>query len=218
MTRSYYSGQLRDASQAEWRAAVDNDFVRGLGDGTLPEAAFRGYLIQDYRFLDTLVSVVGFAVARAPDLPAKARYAEFLGVLTGSENDYFQRSFEALGVSERDLANTEDSPVLAAFRRNMTVAAEAGTYADLLSVFLPAEWIYLDWARSVADGPATQFYYREWIDMHAAAPFADFVGWLQQEMDGSAPAPDSDADRRIRRSFARMVELERAFFEESLAT
>ena len=217
MTKMSYAEQLREASKAEWRAATDNDFVRGLGDGTLPEAAFRVYLIQDYRFLDTLVSVVGFAVGRAPDLRAKSRYAEFLGVLTGSENDYFQRSFEALGVSEDELANTPDSPVLAKLRRHMIAAADAATYADLLSVFLPAEWIYLDWARLVADGPASQFLYREWIDIHAAAPFADFVGWLRSELDRAEPAADSEADRRIRSAFAHMVCLERAFFEEALA-
>lgn len=210
-----YSDALREAAQSNWDAAVANEFVRGLGDGSLPEAAFRRYLIQDYRFLDTLVSVVGFAVARAPDLPAKTRYAEFLGVLTGSENDYFQRSFKALGVSEGDLADTGDSPVLAAFRRHMLQAAEAGTYADVLSVFLPAEWIYRDWARSVASGPATQFYYREWADMHADPVFGAFVDWLRSEMDRSAPPPDSDADARVRSAFARMVSLERAFFAEA---
>ena len=211
-----YSEVLREAARSDWDAAVANEFVHGLGDGSLPDATFKRYLIQDYRFLDTLVSIVGFAVARAPDLSAKTRYAEFLGVLTGSENDYFQRSFEALGVSDDDLARTDDSPVLAAFRRHMLQAAEAGTYADVLSVFLPAEWIYRDWARSVASGPATQFYYREWTDMHADPAFGAFVDWLRSEMDRSAPPPDSEADARVRNAFAHMVSLERAFFAEAL--
>ncbi|MFM9124250.1 MAG: thiaminase II, partial [Actinomycetota bacterium] len=50
---------LRAACADDWRAFTDHAFVRGIADGTLPEAAFREYLVQDYRFL------VGFARAHA---------------------------------------------------------------------------------------------------------------------------------------------------------
>ena len=39
------------AAADEWAAYVDHDFVRQLGAGTLPEPAFRTYLVQDYLFL-----------------------------------------------------------------------------------------------------------------------------------------------------------------------
>jgi len=33
--------QLRDGAGADWTAYIDHPFVRGIADGTLPEAAFR---------------------------------------------------------------------------------------------------------------------------------------------------------------------------------
>ena len=43
--------QLKANCTHDWAAYVEHDFVRQLGAGTLPEAAFRQYLIQDYLFL-----------------------------------------------------------------------------------------------------------------------------------------------------------------------
>lgn len=38
--------RLRDSCAADWQAYVTHEFVRQLGDGSLPEACFRHYLAQ----------------------------------------------------------------------------------------------------------------------------------------------------------------------------
>ncbi|MCP1762590.1 thiaminase [Bradyrhizobium japonicum] len=43
--------RLKTAVSAEWRAYTEHPFTSGLADGSLPEAAFRHYLVQDYLFL-----------------------------------------------------------------------------------------------------------------------------------------------------------------------
>jgi thiaminase len=48
--------RLRDANGDVWRRYIDHEFVQRLGDGSLPEPAFRRYLIQDYLFLIHLLS------------------------------------------------------------------------------------------------------------------------------------------------------------------
>ena len=59
---------LREAAGAEWRHYVEHPFVQGLGDGTLPEAAFRHYLIQDYLFLIQFARAYGLAAYKADTL------------------------------------------------------------------------------------------------------------------------------------------------------
>ncbi|MBI3515697.1 MAG: thiaminase II, partial [Proteobacteria bacterium] len=44
-------GSLVSGATASWRAYTEHAFVRDLGDGSLPRAAFQHYLIQDYLFL-----------------------------------------------------------------------------------------------------------------------------------------------------------------------
>ena len=43
--------RLKTGAFAEWRAYTEHPFTAGLADGTLPEVAFRHYLVQDYLFL-----------------------------------------------------------------------------------------------------------------------------------------------------------------------
>ena len=43
--------RLKAAAAADWQRYVDHDFVRQMGAATLPQAAFRTYLVQDYLFL-----------------------------------------------------------------------------------------------------------------------------------------------------------------------
>ena len=43
--------RLKAEAAADWSSYVDHSFVRQLGEGTLPQAAFRTYLVQDYLFL-----------------------------------------------------------------------------------------------------------------------------------------------------------------------
>jgi thiaminase/transcriptional activator TenA len=43
--------RLKAAAVTDWQSYVDHDFVRQMGAGTLPQAAFRTYLVQDYLFL-----------------------------------------------------------------------------------------------------------------------------------------------------------------------
>jgi thiaminase (transcriptional activator TenA) len=38
--------RLVSAAEPEWNSYVDHAFVRQLGDGTLPEAAFRTYHVR----------------------------------------------------------------------------------------------------------------------------------------------------------------------------
>ena len=53
MTASPYGATfalLRAGCPEPWRAYTHHPFVQGLGDGTLPQASFLHYLVQDYVF------------------------------------------------------------------------------------------------------------------------------------------------------------------------
>jgi thiaminase/transcriptional activator TenA len=210
-----FAEDLRQAVAADWAAATGHRFVRELADGSLDAACFRRYLAQDYAFVETLVTTVGFAVARADGMAAKTRLAGFLAVLTSDENDYFQRAFDAVGAGAEERSAPPLSPVTADLRALMLEAGEAGTYADVLSAIVPAEWVYLAWGQAHAEARPPQAHYREWIELHALPEFADFVAWLRAELDRAVQRVSPGARARIERRFARVVELEVAFFDQA---
>jgi len=210
-----FTDWLRDRSEPAWSDTIDHRFVRELGAGTLDDGAFRRYLVQDYAFVGNLASLVGRAIADAPSMAAKRRLGAFLATLTSEENDYFERSFDALDVPEADRTDPLKDPVTEAFEDLLGRAGREGGYAETLSVLLPAEWCYLEWADELAAAEATPdaFYLSEWIDLHATDDFEAFVTWLRGELDRSGPGLSARRQRRVARHFRRTMTLERAFFD-----
>lgn len=207
-----FTDWLRERAEPDWTDATTHAFVEELGAGTLADEAFARYLVQDYAFVETLVSLVGYGVGQAPTMEAKAELAAFLGAITTDEDDYFRRSFEALSVPESVWVDPEMNETTAAFRDLLLRAAHEGGYAETLAVLVPVEWIYLEWATATDDYPEA-FYLAEWIELHATPAFESTVGWLRSELDERGPALSEDRQRGIERLFRRAVALEVAFFD-----
>ena len=68
MTEGGLFANLKDAAQDQWQAYVGHDFVRQLGQGSLPEACFRHYLVQDYIFLIHFGRAYALAAFKSDDL------------------------------------------------------------------------------------------------------------------------------------------------------
>ena len=212
------SERLRDAHRAAWTAAVEHRFVQELVADTIGDKAYARYLTLDYGFINDLTSAVGHAVAMAPGMPGKTRFAQFLGVLTDEENDYFLRSFAAFGQPAPTFDNPLQHPVLDDFAALMARQREAGTYLDILAVLVPVEWVYLNWASdAVARGAAMpeRFYLAEWITLHALPSFRDFVEWMRSEFDREAAAADATSRLRAEKAFRDAMILEARFFESA---
>jgi len=203
------------ANAALWRAAIQHRFVKELGADTLPDEVFRRYLVQDFAFIEALVTLLGYAVARAPGMPAKRRLAGFLAAVTGDETNYFERALAALGAADA-FAAPERIPLNGTTRRFRALMAEVGahgTYAEILAVVTPAEWVYLEWARACRLPGPKRFYLAEWIELHAIPAFADFVEWLKAELDSEGAAAPPELRWRLATHFRTTLELERDFFE-----
>src|SRR5260370_1106277 len=120
-----FTETLRAASEPGRSHAVGHRFVKELFAGAVPDAVMARYLIQDHRFLDSFLTLLGAALASADSFEAKLRFGRFIGMVSGQENTYFLRAFEALGVTEdRRAADPETRPT-AGFKAIMREAARA---------------------------------------------------------------------------------------------
>lgn len=208
-----FTDWLRERAEPDWSDAIGHRFTEELGDGTLDDDVFREYLIQDYAFVSDLVSVVGYAVGQAPTMAAKAELSGFLATVTSDEDEYFERSFDALAVPRDDRDDPAPAPVTERFGDLLAKGALAGDYEETLAVLLPAEWIYRAWATRAADGSPSRFYLSEWVDLHANPDFDAFVSWLRRELDTYGPPLSERRRGRVARLFERVAELEVAFFD-----
>jgi thiaminase/transcriptional activator TenA len=208
-----FSETLRAAGEPTWSQAVGHRFVKELFAGTVPDAVMARYLIQDHRFLDSFLTLLGAALAAADTFEARLRFGRFIGVVSSEENTYFLRAFEALGVTEHRRAVDPDTQASTGFKAIMREAAETRSYAAVLSVLVVTEWLYLDWASRAPKPLPDNFVHAEWITLHDNPNFRVFVDFLRAELDrvGSLQA-DLCGD-----FFRRTVGLELSFFEAAYA-
>jgi len=210
--------RLRQQCQADWAAATDNPFVRELADGTLPAEKLAWYLIQDYTFIEGFVKLMGAAIAAAPTLPDALPKAQFIGVIAGPENTYFQRAFEALAVPHDQRRNPALSPAAEGLRGLMAEAAASGRYERMLAVLCVAEWSYLSWATPYAGRVSSlPLHFGEWIALHSGDYFESVVEHLRSQLDRAWDGLDEPGRAQAAADFARCTALERAFFEEAYA-
>src|SRR5437867_4061079 len=141
-----FTETLRAASEPGWSHAVGHRFVKELFTGAVPDAVMARYLIQDHRFLDSFLVLLGAELASSDTFAARLRFGRLIGMMSGEENTYFLRTFEALGVTGDRRAADPDTQPTAGFKAIMREAAETRSYAAALSVLVVPEWLYLDWA------------------------------------------------------------------------
>lgn len=204
-----FTETLRLASEPAWSQAVRHRFVAEITGGTIQDRVMARYLIQDHRFLDSFLTLLGAALASADSFEARLRFGRFIGMVCGEENTYFLRAFAALGVTEAQRAERPDTKPTAGFKAIMREAAATRSYAAALSVLVVAEWLYLDWASQAQPPLPPNFVHAEWITLHDNPDFRDFVAFLRAELDRVGP----DAAGTSRDFFQRAVALERAFFD-----
>lgn len=204
-----FSQTLRGQNEATWSAAVGHRFVTELCNGSVADPVMVRYLVQDHRFLDSFLTLLGAAIATADTFEARLRFGRFAGMISSDENTYFLRAFQALDVSRQQRTEPKDTVPTQGFKDIMREAAATRSYAAALAVLNVAEGLYLDWALKAPKPIPENFVYAEWITLHDNAAFQEFVAFLQAELDRVGPQEPALASD----FYQRTVALELAFFD-----
>ncbi|MGO1953056.1 TenA family protein, partial [Corynebacterium casei] len=182
MTNQRFTDLLREQNHATWEKAVTHRFVQELFGGTIDDSVMASYLIQDYRFLDSFLVLLGAAVSSADSLEPRLRFSQFIGEIAGDENTYFLDAFEALGVTEKQREEIPNTQPTTAFCALMREAADTRNYAAIVAVLLVAEWLYLDWATRTPRPMPENFVHAEWIRLHDFPEFHERIAFLREEL------------------------------------
>ena len=209
MTR--FSEQLRLAGEPFWTEAINHRFVNELLAGTVADAVMSRYLVQDHRFIDNFLVLLGSALSSADRFESRVVLGRFIGMISSDENDYFLRSFNALGVTEAERLGQADGEPAKGLKAIMLEAAGSGSYAAVLAVLAVAEGVYLDWGLRAKRPYPENFVHAEWIELHNNPYFGGFVAFLRSELDRVGP----EKAALCREYFIRTVRLEKEFFDDA---
>jgi thiaminase/transcriptional activator TenA len=187
------STSLRAAAAPVWDASLTHPFVRGLGDGTLDEAACRWSSRQDYLFLIDYGRLLSLGAARAPRVAWMRRFAALALSVLETEMALHREFATRWGVSVEELESAVAAPATAAYCDFLLRTAALGDFGELAAAVAPCMWGYAEIGSALAaSAPADR--YREWIDLYASAEFGELAAWsrsLLDEVDGDPAAMEA---------------------------
>ena len=186
------------------RAALEHQFVRGLGHGELPLGSFKEYLAQDAFFLEAFARAYALALAQSLDRQGLHDFAELLaGVL--EELKLHGRYAEGWGV---ELADVVPGEATLAYTDFLTTAALRGV-GETCAAMTPCMRLYAFLGQSLSDeGVDESNAYAEWTETYSAPDFEALASTLEGLMNRYAA--DTPA---VRAAYRRAMNLELAFFE-----
>ena len=211
---------LRDACADEWRAYTDHAFVRGLADGTLPEACFRHYLGQDYLFLIHFARAYALAAYKAETLGDIRQAAAGLSAIIDVEMALHVEFCGAWGLDEDQMAALPEAAETMAYTRYVLEKGLQGDLLDLHVALAPCMLGYAVIGRALAERPTAHAQanpYGPWIDMYAsddyqavAADEQATLNRLMAERGGPGRLPG------LSKTFRQATRLETAFWEMAM--
>ena len=164
-----FAAELREAAAPVWEAQLAHPFVRGIGDGSLPEERFRFYVRQDYLFLIDYGRLLALGAARAPRLEWMRRFAALAESVLETEMDAAPPVRRALGHHRPSSSRpSATAPATDAYCDFLLRTAALGDFAELVAALLPCMWSYAEIGRRLAAGGLPDHEgYAEWIEMYA---------------------------------------------------
>lgn len=161
---------LRATCPQVWNEYTAHDFVKGLGDGSLPDKAFLTYLRQDYVFLIHFSRAWALAVAKAGNLEEMKAAVAIVHALLHEEMQLHVGICEEAGISLEELENTVELPQNMLYTRYVLEAGYSGDFLDMMAALAPCVMGYGEIGLNL-DQAATSSAYREWIDTYASAEY-----------------------------------------------
>lgn len=216
-----FLGRLIGSCPDAWRRYTEHPFLAGVADGTLPEAAFRHYLAQDYLFLIHFARAYALAVYKADDLADMRAAAGTVNALLDTEMSLHVQYCAGWGLTEAEMAAVPEDPACVAYTRYVLDRGLAGDLLDLQAALAPCVVGYGVIGARLAADPATKRGdgnpYDAWIAMYSSEEYLDVVRGSVTQIDRLAAKRGGEARfDALAKTFAAATELEVDFWQMGL--
>jgi thiaminase/transcriptional activator TenA len=212
--------RLREAAGEEWTRYTRHEFVRRLGDGSLEQAAFRHYLIQDYLFLIHFARAYALAVYKSDTLADMRQAGVSLSAILDLEMGLHVKFCAGWGLDENAMAAAPEATGTLAYTRFVLERGMAGDLLDLHVALAPCIVGYAEIAAELMADPATRLDgnpYREWIEMYAGEEYAQVAATEIAQLDSLYARRGGEARfNDLAKTFTTASWLEAGFWEMGL--
>ena len=214
--------KLRDAGAEFWTAYTDHTFVTQLGDGTLPRAAFRHYLGQDYLFLIHFARAYALAAYKAESLSEIRDAAAGMRAIVDTEMALHVAYCADWGLDEAAMEALPEASGTIAYTRYVLEKGGQGDLLDLYVALAPCVIGYGEIGERLAADPATVRSgnpYASWIEMYAGEEYQSVARAHGEVLDRLwRTRAGGERLASLSRTFAQATRLEADFWQMGLET
>lgn len=213
---------LRAACPDEWSAYTDHAFVRGLGDGTLPQASFLHYLVQDYVFLVHFARAWSLGVVKAETMAEMKTCARTVDALVNHEMALHVKTCAKAGIDETALFAAKEEVANLAYTRYVIDAGLQGDFLDLMVALAPCCFGYGEIGLRLVGTACNDTPYADWIATYADVDYQQVMVSFGDMLDAAVIrrlGADFKATPRwtqLQSRFAKATELEVGFWDMGL--
>ena len=214
--------RLKSAAAADWASYVEHDFVRRMGDGSLPQAAFRTYLVQDYLFLIQFARAYALAAYKSRNLADMRAAKAGLSAILDLEMDLHIRLCSRWGLSPEQLEAAPEHQATVAYTRFVLDCGVSGDLLDLHVALAPCIVGYAEIGARLAKelGSALETHpYHDWIGEYAGEPYQQVARDARRHLDALAARAMTEARfSELAALFGQASKLEADFWQMGLDT
>ncbi|MEL6247743.1 MAG: TenA family protein [Cyanobacteria bacterium J06627_15] len=200
--------QLWHANQDLIQASLENPFVQGIGDGTLPEETFAYYVGQDAFFLESFARAYSIAAAKAPGWESfKTFHALADGVL--EELNLHKGYAKSWNV---DITTVQPGTATRQYTDFLLATAWSQSVGVTAAAMSPCMRLYAYLGQQLAENGIPDHAYKDWIATYSSDEFEPLATQLEALVDEHAT--DSKA---VQSAYRYAMVCERDFFQAAWA-
>lgn len=181
--------RLKNGAADDWRAYTHHPFTNAMADGTLPESAFRHYLVQDYLFLIEFARAYAVGIYKSPTLSDMRKHLAGISTILDVEMDLHVKLCAGWGLSRADLEQAPAAPEMLAYTRYVLDTGMRGDLLALKVALSPCVIGYAEIASRLAAHPQAKSAdnrYRVWIDEYAGEAYQAVAARARADLDDLA--------------------------------
>ncbi|GAC16539.1 thiaminase II [Aliiglaciecola lipolytica] len=209
---------LRAGCEVQWEEYIEHDFVKSLGNGTLPQASFLHYMVQDYVYLVHYARAWALGVVKAESIEEMRLCAATVDSLINKEFSLHIQTCAAQGIEESSLYTATEELETIAYTRYVLDAGLQGDFLDLLLALAPCAFGYGEIGLRLKDNVYSGHPYEKWIKTYSGDDFQNVCIKVGKLLDlaiasrvGDTPQ-NSPRWHKMQARFTKAAELEANFW------
>lgn len=219
--------QLLKKYSVKVEKSTTHSLTNELCEGTLPDYKLYTYLVQDLKFFQFGLRLLGNALATCNKPESAVILGKQIGIFAHDENTYFHRCLEELrndsgSELEQHVPRMLDQPppTLKAVQEYLELlsylTSESRSYEEIITFVYVMEKVYLGWTEFNLSKDAHKiqtllYKHKEWVDLHSGNAFTEWVEFLAGEVDRLAIS--EGLKQKIDKFFEKTLDLEISFFD-----